>query len=295
MRHIEEYDGFTNEQLVIKNTFADIINQANDVFKSSGFGDFLGNISGDAPLWGIRLSRGGSAKTPSTAEVQANMKILNETMTRHGITDKKIRAAIQGVIGKECGWSPEVEESYANTPNDRIRGVFDKRVRGLSDAQLNTLKANDTKFWDRIYGPDDPTGAGRSNGNTDRGDGGKYRGRGFNGLTFKNEYKKMQDIYNSMGKSNKTIDIVSNPDSLNDPEVAAEIAVLYFLSGLQSPKIKQLYGTNDPNKFRDQETATKAIFQINAGLGQDLNKSFFQDTLSKANSLAIDSIEKNLV
>ena len=300
MKHIKYFNDYNiNEQENKKNDIAsslkDFVKQADEVFKSTGFGDLLKNSTENSNGWGDRISRGGSSKVPSQADVQNNIKKINDAMDRHGLTDKNIRAAIQGVIGKECGWVPEEEESYSNTSNDRIRSIFGKRVQDLSDNDLTALKSNNTKFWDRVYGVDDPTGAGKSNGNTEPGDGEKYRGRGFHGLTFKNEYKQMQDIYGKMGKLNKTVDLINHPESLNDPDIAAEIAVLYFLEGLQDPKVKDLYGTNDPNGFKDQDTAVKAIFNINAGLGNDMSKPFFQETLSKSESLANDVVSKNLI
>jgi predicted chitinase len=216
-------------------------------------------------------------------------------MDRHEITDKNMRASIQGVIGKECGWAPQNEIPYTNTSNDRIRNVFGKRVSTLSDAELNTLKADPAKFFDRVYGPDDPTGASQKMGNTQPGDGQKYAGRGFNGITFKAGYEKMQKIYNENGKLGKSINFLTNPDALNDLDVAAEVAVLYFVENLKNPKVKSLYGSNDPNEFPDKDAALKAVFHVNAGLGQDLSKPIFQETLAKSTAFRDDMLAKNMV
>jgi len=227
----------------------DIFKDAAKIFKDAGF--LPADAEGGGMTWGDRLQATGEYKVPSAEEVQKGVDAVNAAMDRHGITDKNMRASIQGVIGKESGWVPKNEHPYTNTSNDRIRKIFGKRVASLSDAELNMIKADPNKFWDRVYGPDDITGASQKMGNTNPGDGAKYLGRGFNGITFKSGYEKMQKLYNQDGKLGKSIDFVSNPDALNDLDVAAEVAVLYFVDNLKNPKVKSMYGSNDPNDFPD--------------------------------------------
>jgi hypothetical protein len=267
---------------------------AANIIKDAGFGDFMNGAETSDPS-STGLSGGGNYKVPTAEDIKKNVEIINNVMDKHGITDKNMRAAIQVVIGKESGWTPKNELPYTNTGNDRIRQIFGKRVAGLSDAELNALKADENKFWDRIYGPDDPTGASQKMGNTEKGDGGKYRGRGFNGITFKENYKRYQEFYDRDGKLSTSVNIVNNPEELNKPEVAAEFAILYFLDGLKNPKIKQLYGSNDPNGFKDLDTALKAIFHINAGLGSNMTTSLAQQTFAKSSSFANDMVSKNMV
>ena len=61
-------------------------------------------------------------------------------------------------------------------------------------------------------------------GNTNSGDGYKYRGRGYVQLTFKEVYQKLSD---ALG-----VDLVDNPDQAADPEIAAKIIVEGMMSGL---------------------------------------------------------------
>lgn len=299
MKHIQEFSSFLNEQetRLAPNKenpidgFADLLRSAKDIFTSAGF---LPEDPENGIGWGGRLGNNQS-KVPTEEEVKKGVAAVNAAMDRHKITDKKMRASIQGVIGKECGWVPRSETPYNNTPNDRIRKVFGKRVDSLNDAELNSLKANANKFWDRVYGPNDPTGTSQKNGNTNPGDGAKYLGRGFNGVTFKSGYEKIQKLYDEYNKLGKSINFVSNPNSLNDIDVAAEVAVIYFLDGIKNPKVKSMYGSNDPNKFSNKDTALKAVFHTNAGLGKDINKSFFRDTLAKAADFRDDMLSKNMV
>jgi predicted chitinase len=306
MRYLKQFSGFVNEQETkggdplkdptgTSGGMIDQLKKAAEIFKGAGFGDFMGgDTEGGGATWGERLE-GSGAKVPSAEDVKKGVEEVNKAMDRHEITDKNMRASIQGVIGKECGWAPRNEIPYTNTSNDRIRKIFGKRVATLTDAELNTLKADPAKFWDRVYGPDDPTGASQKLGNTQPGDGTKYAGRGFNGITFKAGYEKMQKLYNENGKLGKSINFISNPDALNELDVAAEVAVLYFIENLKNPKVKSLYGSNDPNEFPNKDAALKAVFHVNAGLGNDLSKPIFQETLAKSTAFRDDMLAKNMV
>jgi predicted chitinase len=305
MKHLSNFKSFINEkedkdkkpkkENVDKpgNDYGDFLKDAGKILKDAGF---IPNNSeeGGGATGGERLQGSGQYKVPSAEDVKKGIEAVNKAMDRHGITDKNMRAAIQGVIGKESGWAPKNEISYSGTSNSRIREIFGKRVSGLSDTELDSLKKNDTKFWDRVYGSDDPTGASQKLGNTNPGDGAKYLGRGFNGITFKSIYQKMQELYNKYSKLEKSVDIVSNPDSLNDLDVSAEFAVLYFIENLKNPRVKSMYGSNDPNEF-EKDNALKAVFHVNAGLGKDLNTPLFRQTLAKSTDFRDDMIDKNMV
>lgn len=308
MKHLKQFTRFINEQEEKKPTPAppasvgsgvdttglgDIFKDAEKFFKDAGF--LPADAEGGGMTWGDRLQASGEYKVPSAEEVQKGVDAVNAAMDRHGITDKNMRASIQGVIGKESGWVPKNEHPYTNTSNDRIRKIFGRRVASLSDAELNTIKADPNKFWDLVYGPDDITGASQRMGNTNPGDGAKYLGRGFNGITFKAGYEKMQKLYDQMGKLGKSINFVSNPDALNDIDVAAEVAVLYFVENLKNPKVKSMYGSNDPNEFPDKDSALKAVFHVNAGLGNNLSSPIFQETLAKSADFRDDMLQKNMV
>ena len=209
-------------------------------------------------------------ESPSVPEKEMVMKIVT-ALIKYGIVNPLVQKAILSVIGKESGFKINRDEvSYKNTENSRIRKIFGKRVKDLSDDELTDLKKNDTKFWDRVYGPDDPTGMSQKYGNTSKGDGSKYLGRGFNGITFKSNYKKYMDLLN---KNGTVADLVNNPKLLYDPEIAAEVNALYFADGLSSKLSKKKYGNDDPNDFKDFKTALKAATNANAGWGRDIEGS----------------------
>jgi predicted chitinase len=187
-----------------------------------------------------------------------NAEIVVAALNKYGIVNPLVQKAILSVIGKESGFIPQNEVSYANTPNERIRQIFGKRVSSLSDEELTELKRNENAFWDKVYG-------GRY-GNNRAGDGSKYRGRGLNQLTFKGNYKKFNTLLRENGVN---VDIVSNPDRLNDIDIAAEVNALYFLNGLTNKASKRKFGNDDPNDFDTFEKALGAAVNANAGWGKD--------------------------
>ena len=213
-----------------------------------------------------------------------NVSALEAAMERHGITNDFARKAILGVISKESS-NLTPEGDYSNTSNSRIREVYGVRVEDLSDSELTALKENPTKFWDRVYGVDDPTGRGVKYGNTQPGDGARYRGRGFNQLTFKSNYIKLQEVFDKMGKLNAgtEINIVDEPELLADPKIAAEFAILYFINSFKGKG-------KDLNGYTNLESAVTDYVQANAGWGTDIraghNSSGFARALDYASTIA---------
>lgn len=189
---------------------------------------------------------------------ERNAQIVVDKLKKHGIVNPLTQKAILSVIGKESGFIPKDERSYGNTSNARIRKIFGSRVSSLSDKELNRIKKTD-EFWNIVYG-------GRY-GNNSSGDGAKYRGRGFNQTTFKGNYKKYNDLLKRTGFN---VDIVNNPEKLNDPEVAAEVNALYFLDRLNTKHSKRKFGNDDPNDFKNFEDALGAAVNANAGWGKNI-------------------------
>jgi hypothetical protein len=73
-------------------------------------------------------------------------------MKRQNITNPYTQIGILSVIGKESGFVPQSEISYGNTSNQRIREIFGIRVKQYSDDELDSLKKDDKKFFDVVYG-----------------------------------------------------------------------------------------------------------------------------------------------
>lgn len=215
------------------------------------------------------------SKIPTTNKKSAELVI--EKLKKYGIVNPNVQKAILSVVGKESEFNPAVSEiSYEKTSNSRIRKIFGDRVRDLSDGELNSLKKDPVKFWDRVYGVNDPTGSSQKMGNQKPGDGYRYRGRGFNGITFKNNYKKYTSLLKKNGVS---VDLVKNPELLEKPEIAAEVNALYFVDQLSNPESRKKYGNKNPNDFKDFQTAIRAVTNANAGWGKNIEGS---EALAKA-------------
>lgn len=203
---------------------------------------------------------------------------LLAAMNRIGLTNKYVQAGIMATISKEGGFNPKKSEtSYRNTSNARIRMIFGDRngLHSLSDAQLTALKSDDVKFWNFMYGG--PWGA-KYLGNTEPGDGNKFVGRGMNGITGRKLYKTIGDI---MG-----VDLISNPDKLNELAIAAVAAAIYFDIGFKEGKrngyLFKKIGVNDISEIHDTTTGAKAAVQNNYGWKGDLSSTFGQENLKKA-------------
>jgi putative chitinase len=272
MKHLQSIEEFkaVNEQL-----FGDYGKKLSNAL----FGDLDDQTkTGESPI------SGSITNIPVSGDKAKNVQALMDAMKRHGITNPYTQKAILGTIGKESGFIPQNETSYRNTSNDRIRKIFGKRIT-VSDDELETIKKDDVKFYDMVYGQAATKNFGWNTGNTAPGDGYKYRGRGFNGITFKSLYQKYQDMLNKDNKLGKKVDLINNPDQLNEIDVAAEAAILFFINGANNDIMQRKYGTKDINAFTDQNTALKAIVNINAGLGNDVGNDFL-GSLQKATDIA---------
>ena len=273
MNHLKNYQEYQlNEQVNPKGAVAYIS-------KMLGWGEKEAD-SGVSPVSGDVNIRSAAVST----DVKKNVQAVMDAMKRHGITNPFTQRAILGTIGKECGFVPQDEIGYRNTSNERIRRIFGDRIT-VSDAELERIKKDDVKFFDLVYGAPATKYLKFNTGHTQPGDGYKYRGRGFNGITFKSGYEKMQKVLQTQGKLNRPIDIVQNPDQLNEIDVAAEAAVLFFINAANNEIMQRKYGLRDINQFKDQESALKGIVNINAGLGNDIAGNYLQ-SLTKATEWA---------
>ena len=269
LKYIEEFKA-VNEQL-----FGDYGKRLSDAI----FGD-----PNDPTKTGVSPISGSISNIPASGDKAKNVQALMDAMKRHNITNPYTQRAILGCIGKESGFIPQDETSYRNTSNDRIRKIFGKRIT-VSDSELDVIKKDDVRFYDMVYGQAATKHFGWNTGNRAPGDGYKYRGRGFNGITFKSLYQKYQDMLNKDNKLGKKVDLINNPDQLNEIDVAAEAAILFFINGANNNVMQRKYGTKDINTFTDQNTALKGIVNINAGLGNDVGNDFL-GSLQKATDIA---------
>lgn len=194
------------------------------------------------------LSTDSTNKYPVSKDKDANIKAIIKAAKSLGVTNKFTITAILAIVSKETGFIPRSEASYATTSGARIISIFGSH--GYSADQWDSIKKDPVKFFDIIYG-------GKYGNATNEGY--KYRGRGFNQITFKGNYKAYA--------SDTGIDIVNDPDLLNTVDVAAKCVVAYFKKNIKSApnSIKSQYNFTDINSFTNLNDATGAIYHANAG------------------------------
>jgi putative chitinase len=138
-----------------------------------------------------------------------------------------------GQLAHESGLVPLSENlSYSAK---RLTQVFPSRFKTL--ASTHGIARNPEAMANSVYG-------GRM-GNTQKGDGWKFRGRGFIQLTGRNNY--------TAAKKAIGIDIIKDPDLLLDPAVSAKVAHWFF-------------STNNIWRHTHRNDVNKVTRLINGGL-----------------------------
>jgi predicted chitinase len=189
---------------------------------------------------------------PINQDIQKNLEMVKAAMEKRGMTDPKyINATLANVMKETGGKVVEENLNYKNTSNDRIKSIFGSRAAGKTDKELDQIKSDPKQMGEMMYG--NTTKMGQQMGNTEPGDGFKYRGRGNVQLTGKSNYAAASKaIYGD----NRLLD---NPDLVNNPAVAAEVTAWYMQKG-QTGMAKTL-GIDTKNMSQDQanQLATSQI------------------------------------
>lgn len=190
-----------------------------------------------------------------SAEQKANANIIVARCIAKGITNHFSQGAILAIALKESNLNFAAGEiSYSKTSNDRIRKIFSK-TKALSDDTLSALKANTKAFFDFVYN------GIAGNGPTD---GYKFRGRGYNQLTGRGNYK-------ANGKK-IGYDLENNPDLLStNATVAADSLIQYFKDTFETAKrLGKLaqYNSTGINDFKNTTDSLNAFYHANAGWGK---------------------------
>lgn len=188
----------------------------------------------------------------NTSKATEGIKALIAACDKVGLTTKEQKCSLLGIAGGESGWIPQLE-SYNYTPS-RLKAIYsfatEDDIAKYSNAAKRGLSR--AEFFSWAYGPT-KRGKGFLGNLTDE-DGGKYFGRGFIQLTGKGNYQKYQTLANRMGLN---IDIVNNPDSLDDDiNVSALVAALYIKDRVSS----KVNSNAHPSYFQ----AAKAAVGVNS-------------------------------
>jgi predicted chitinase len=218
-----------------------------------------------------------SSSRPSYNQTQKNnINSLIKQMNDAGIFNPFAKAAILAVISKECGFIPQTEN--LNYSPERMRVVWPSTSVADSKKYGNNPEAFGNWKYGNKYG----------NGSKD---GYKYRGRGFNQITFKSAYEKYG---NAIG-----VNLIADPNKLNDPKYAGLAAIAYFKIGLKSLSDSKSAYYDNPSKtfntFKTLEDAVGAIYHTNAGVGKSISKVLADTTGGRQKAFAVSGYMLEIV
>ena len=137
--------------------------------------------------------------------------LIAEDLASKGVSEKG-QANVLAQVKAESNFKPQSENlNYKSA--DRIQQVFGPR-RIPSKEFAQSLVNNPEGLANVVYA--------KTDGNSEEGDGYKYRGRGFLQHTGKNQYKAISQFTG--------VDVINNPDKLNEPSIASKAVAWFFLN-----------------------------------------------------------------
>lgn len=174
---------------------------------------------------------GGTAPKPVTSNPSEGENAVRAAAAKYGITDQTEINALLAQTSHESG-------NYRYLTELGGKSYFDKYEPGTS--------------------------IGRELGNTQPGDGYKYRGRGYIQLTGRDNYQKFAQF--------SGIDVVNNPDLVASPALGAEAALFYWRTRVK-PKVKDFSNVQQvtqlvnggQNGIRDREQKFAALMTASSG------------------------------
>ena len=194
------------------------------------------------------------AASARTAPAEAQAGVIAH-LQKSGITDPRAIANVLAMIQGETGFRQRSEDSLSGTSVGDIRNRIFKGNRGiasLTDDQINEMKKGDSAGIYNIAYDDKFRGPKNRLGNTQYGEGFKYRGRGYHQLTGKGNYAAASKALFGDDR------LVQNPDLVNDPKIAGMVAGWYYSTsshakGRDLTNFKDVYGMTSGNSNNTAE------------------------------------------
>jgi len=145
------------------------------------------------------------------AMIDGILQTQGEVLQRFEITTPLRLAHFMAQITVECTHGTRFVENLRYTSAQRLKAVYPARFADLKAAQAYVRQAE--KLANYVYG-------GRYGNRLGTNDGWKYRGRGLIQLTFRGNYLMIGDVAG--------IDLEANPDLVNAPEYALQVAGAFW-------------------------------------------------------------------
>lgn len=198
---------------------------------------------------------------------ESNINSILNALEEQGITNPYVQAGILATTAKENQIQPQ-SENLRYTSVARLRKVWPNLFP--TDESAKPYINNPEKLGNFVYG-------GKF-GNAQN-EGYKYRGRGYNGLTFKENYRRYGQM---IGK-----DLVSNPDLVNNPEIAAKILAIFYKDMMNKVGCRpSKYTLDQSNQIGNLDSAVRVSVAVTAGCPSSLRGNIISEDLREASEYA---------
>lgn len=138
-----------------------------------------------------------------------------ELAKKNGRSRQDIQFALANMARETGGFTKSAGENMNYRSAERIMEVHGAKIRRWG-GDVNSLVNNPEALANVVYSDHN----GSKLGNTEQGDGWRYRGRGLVQLTGRSNYRKYGKMIG--------VDLESNPDLASDPNIAAQVADAYL-------------------------------------------------------------------
>jgi len=161
--------------------------------------------------WDKVTEGAGKIASHATGRTAANKAAMLNEMAAQGITDPNEQAMLMAEVDHESGGFTSTREKSHTRASTVMAVSKTAREAGLPAVETAVAQGGDA-VAELMYG-------GRM-GNTEKGDGAKYKGRGLIQLTGKDNY--------AAASKGLGIDLVNHPELAETPEVAAKTAMWFW-------------------------------------------------------------------
>jgi predicted chitinase len=218
----------TAEQTEMMKTAEEVSKKEQTIWDKMGASSFFSGIPEKAKIVyqtartaASNVWQGAKDKVVGVAQSGQREKDLERAAIANGITDPKELASFMGQMGHETGGFTKMNEGKYNADSViKLRGgQLNKMGVSNDDIKSKFASGGSSAMYDLMYS-DQYRDDKHKMGNDQAGDAEKYKGRGFVQLTGKSNYAEY-------GKA-LGVDLVGNPDLAADPNIAQQIAVLYW-------------------------------------------------------------------
>ncbi|AZI14485.1 hypothetical protein EIA51_07595 [Avibacterium paragallinarum] len=215
----------TNERVSLSNEYLSLIfTTLNDIFA------FLKEKLGGATYINEQVGYPTSSITENGMPVSNSSSVVSfdnkgdaakardayiEIARKNGASEQDIRFALANMARETGDFAHGASENMNYSSAERIMAVHGAKIKKWG-GDVNTLVRNPEALANVVYADAN----GSKLGNTQEGDGWRFRGRGLVQLTGRANYMRYGQMIGE--------DLVNNPDLVNDPVIAAKVADAYL-------------------------------------------------------------------